>query len=449
MKVQKRIFLVLLCMGLTFLLTGCTGKKSQIVTGKQIPMSVSATEQNAVNQTEVTGNKQAVVGDTKIYEVMAVDTTTSIIKFYNINKAKQESFTYNDGTFFLDKYGDYTSVSKMVPGKMVLIQISDKTKELAKVQITDKAWEYDDVKNFTIDQSKNMITIAGTKYYYKSDLNVFSEDNIVGLGNIGDKDVLRVQGIGKQIYTVSVTSGHGVIQLSNTSMFEGGWLSLNTKMYLQITNNMQLEVAEGTYQLSVANDGYGDTKEITVNRGQVTTVDLNQYKGAGPQYCNITFQVGVEKAVMTIDGGIVDYTKPLSVKYGIHNLEIVANGYDTWSKKLYVNSKEATIQVAMTEESTEKTSTESKKNSTTSQGTTSKSGTTTTPQVVTPTTPSVSTPTVQTPGTTTKNTGSTSGTTSGTTSGSTADSSYLNTLSNIISTLTNSSSKKDNSSKSD
>lgn len=436
MRVQKRVLLVILCIGLALMLTGCENRKGAIVTGKQTPMSLPATEQNAINQTEVTSSDKDAVNDSKIYEVMAVDTTTSTIKFYNINKAKQESFSYNDGTYFLDKYGEFTSISKMVPGKMVQIQISNQTKALAKVQISAKAWEYDDVKNFTIDQDKSMITIAGTKYHYKNDLNVFSEENTIGLSDIGDKDVLRIQGIDKEIYTVSVTSGHGMIQLANTSLFEGGWLNLNTKMYFQITNNMQLEVAEGTYQLSVANDGYGDTKEITVNRGQVTTVDLNQFKGAGPQYCNITFEVGVEKAVMTIDGEVVDYSKPLSVKYGIHKLEIVATGYDTWSKKLYVNSKEATIQVGMTEESTEKTPTESAKTTTSSAQTSSAKGTTTTtPKAVQATKPST--------------TSKTAGTTTGTTSGNAADSSYLKTLSNIINTLTDSSSKTDNSSKSD
>ena len=423
MKVQKQIILVLLGICMTMLMAGCDDRRGSIISENRAGAPVASTEQDSIAQTEEESSEDAsdVYG---ICEVMAVDTTTSTIKFYNIKKAKQETYTYNDGTYFLDKYGEYTSVSKMVPGKMVQIQLSKQTKELTQVQISDKAWEYDDIKKFAIDEENSMITIAGDKYYYKGNLNVFSEENVVELSDISDKDVLRIQGIGKEIFTISITSGHGVIQLTNTSLFEGGWLSLGTKIYLQVTSNMQIEMPEGTYLLSVANNGYGDTKEITVNRGEATTVDLNELKGEGPQYCNITFEVGVANAVMTIDGEIVDYTKPLEVKYGIHKLEIVADGYDAWSKKLYVNSKEATIQVAMTEEATETSSTETtEKNSTTS---------------------SQSSSAKSTASTSTKSTGSTSSTSSTSTSStSDANSSYLKTLSDIISTLTDNSSSSD------
>ena len=148
-----------------------------------------------------------------------------------------------------------------------------------------------------------------------------------------------------------MTSGHGTITLKNTELFEGGWLSIGTKVYLPVTKDMQVEMTEGTYLLSVANDGYGDSKEIVVTRGEETVVDLNELKGEGPKFCEVTFEVGVENAVMTIDGETIDYTKPQKLKYGVHKLEIVAEGYDTWSKRLYVHTSEATIQVAMTSSS--------------------------------------------------------------------------------------------------
>ena len=229
------------------------------------------------------------------------------------------------------------------------------------VQISDEAWEYDGVKRFSIQEDEKIFTIADTKYYYEDDLHVFSEEDMVRLSDIGENDILRVQGIGKQILTISITTGHGLIQLANTELFEGGWLSLSAKTYLKVTKDMQIEAAEGTYLLSVANDGYGDTKEITVKRGETTVVDLDELKGEGPKFCTVTFEVGVENAVMTLDGQVIDYTQPQQIRYGIHRLEIVAEGYETWSKRLYVNSEEATIQVAMTSDAsaaTEKDNTE-------------------------------------------------------------------------------------------
>ena len=62
---------------------------------------------------------------------------------------------------------------------------------------------------------------------------------------------------------------------------------------------------------------------------------------------------------MYIDGSQVDYTQPLQLQYGIHSIQITADGYDTWSKRLYVNSPEAQIEIALSGDDTGSTETES------------------------------------------------------------------------------------------
>jgi len=81
----------------------------------------------------------------------------------------------------------------------------------------------------------------------------------------------------------SVTTGHGVIQLVNTQALEGGWLSLNHKNYYKITENMQLEVPEGTYELTVAGNGYGGFTEVAVTRNEQISVDVDSIKGEDPE----------------------------------------------------------------------------------------------------------------------------------------------------------------------
>ena len=159
--------------------------------------------------------------------------------------------------------------------------------------------------------------------------------------------------------SVSVTTGHGVIQLVNTQALEGGWLSLNHKNYYKITENMQLEVPEGTYELTVAGNGYGGSTEVAVTRNEQTSVDVDSIKGEDPKYCTLTFAVDVAGALMYIDGSQVDYTQPLQLQYGIHSIQITADGYDTWSKRLYVNSPEAQIEIALSDDDTGSTETES------------------------------------------------------------------------------------------
>ena len=85
-----------------------------------------------------------------------------------------------------------------------------------------------------------------------------------------------------------------------------------------------------------------------IERDKTTSLNLDELKGEGPQICKITFQVGVEGAVLLIDGKHADYSAPVELTYGVHTISVAAEGYDTISKKLVVNSKEAEIEIALT-----------------------------------------------------------------------------------------------------
>ena len=145
--------------------------------------------------------------------------------------------------------------------------------------------------------------------------------------------------------------GHGSLKLVNTSVFDGSYIQVGSKVFAQITGEMTIEIPEGTYTAAVANNGYGGSTEITITRGQETVLDLETLKGEGPKYGSILFAVNVEGAWLQVDGQLVDYSQPVELQYGVHTLTVTADGYDTYSKKLFVNSPEATIAIGMTGES--------------------------------------------------------------------------------------------------
>lgn len=288
--------------------------------------------------------------DAKLYIVAGTDTTQGMMSFYDISGEKKVQYIYTDGTFFRDKYGGMEPVSSFLPGTVVNLSCRGQSIILDRVQVSTEAWLYEDVQNFTLDPEKQIVEIGGTKYSYDGGLQVYSGEESAALQSLASGDILRVQGVGRQILSISVTTGHGILTLCNTQIFEGGWLSLDHNRYYRIVENMQMELPEGDYELTVANDGYGDTTAITVVRNEETVVDLDTLKGEGPKYCSLTFAVGDLAAAVYVDGQEVAANEPVSVKYGIHQVKIDAEGYDVWSKRLYVNSPEATIEVAMQEE---------------------------------------------------------------------------------------------------
>lgn len=297
--------------------------------------------------------------ESSLYTVSGVDTTLSTMTFLNIDTGRYEQYSYTDGTIFKDRHGSLISAASMVPGKVVTLTLRDKDLILEKVEQSADAWEMDDIGKFSYNEEDKIFTIGDTKYSYNEELQVFSGDAAIELSAVTGQDTLRIQGIDRKVLSVSVTTGHGVIQLVNTQALEGGWLSLNHKNYYKITENMQLEVPEGTYELTVAGNGYGGSTEVAVTRNEQTSVDVDSIKGEDPKYCTLTFAVDVAGALMYIDGSQVDYTQPLQLQYGIHSIQITADGYDTWSKRLYVNSPEAQIEIALSDDDTGSTETES------------------------------------------------------------------------------------------
>lgn len=178
-----------------------------------------------------------------------------------------------------------------------------------------------------------------------------SDGSPLQLSDLTALDTLRVVGIDKKIYSISVTTGHGSLKLVNTGVFDGSYIQVGSKVFAQITGEMTIEIPEGTYTAAVANNGYGGSTEITITRGQETVLDLETLKGEGPKYGSILFAVNVEGAWLQVDGQLVDYSQPVELQYGVHTLTVTADGYDTYSKKLFVNSPEATIAIGMTGES--------------------------------------------------------------------------------------------------
>jgi hypothetical protein len=292
-----------------------------------------------------------------LFLVLSMDSTRQIIQVYRYADGLRYQYAYGLDTQFLDKYGNRVSEAQFTSGKAVYPGGVDAQGKLVTMQIADDVWEYDNVRRFSVDQDRGVFTIADTKYGYDENLLVLSEEEEVRLKDLSESDRLTVVGRDKQILAVIVTTGHGTLQLENTSLFEGSYLQLDTSVFAQITSNMKMELAEGTYTLSVANDGWGGSCSIEITRGETTTVDLDTIKGSGPKYGTILFVIDVEGATLSIDGEPCDFSSPMELRYGWHTMEVTASGYDDWSKYLYVNSQEATIVIELSDETDETTAT--------------------------------------------------------------------------------------------
>ena len=296
-------------------------------------------------------------GLTEATELQEVEQELYLIVEINSAKEKMRVFRYANGleyqvyyglnTEFCNKYGDYSSVASFSPGDVVTLSTADEWGRVKQVTKSDAVWVYDDITRYSVDKSLNKLEIADGNYRLSDNTYFFSGNKEIKVDEIGEEDVLQVTGKDKEILSVCVMSGHGTLQLSNTDLFEGSYLQLNTDIFVQITKDMEMEVPEGKYRLVVANDGWGGSKNITIKRGETTKVNLDEIKGKGPKSGLIQFVVDVAGAKILLDDKLIDYSSPIKIAYGRHNLKVIADGYDQWEKILFVNSEEATVLISL------------------------------------------------------------------------------------------------------
>ena len=292
-------------------------------------------------------NGKSVKKNSDILIVSDINSANETIRVYNYSTGVQYQYYYGLTTGFFDKYGNHMSVSDIHQGEVVDISGADSDGKAKRIQKSDKVWTNDTVTNFSVDKDKSVLEIGSNSYRLGERTMIFSGSEVIDTDSITAQDKLSVVGIDKDIVSISVTTGHGTLQLSNTSLFEGSFLQLGDRIFAEITKDMSLDVPEGSYTLAVANNGWGGSTDIEIKRGETTKVNLNDLKGEGPKKSSILFEVDVQGAKIYVDGKEIDYTSPVEITYGKHTLKVTADGYDTWTRTLYVNSKEATIQITI------------------------------------------------------------------------------------------------------
>lgn len=287
----------------------------------------------------------------ELYIVEDLNMTDETISLYSVSTGKQLKYNYNMTTKFLDKYGKNSFWASFTTGTVVSIgELLPSSRALSEVQKSDSVWTFEELSKYKIDTEKKILTIDGSNYKITDTTKVYSDTAKIPLENIGKDDIITVVGKDKEVISIAITTGHGYIHLTGTSLFDNSMIFIGRKIVSTVYSDEIIEVPEGTYKVTVANNGWGGSGEYPVKRNEITTINLEDLKGEGPSYCLLTFLVTVPDTYVYLDGKQVDVTEPGYVQYGAHKLVVKCDGYNTWNKTLVVNSKEATITLEMESE---------------------------------------------------------------------------------------------------
>lgn len=333
---KRRIGFVLLL--LLLLMQGCAAPEKKVTDGREAYT-------NSQNHSKEPENKEQEEKEeaSELFMVKDINLNEKTLILRNYDGVKEEQYSYTGATYVKDKYGKDLTMDQLLAGEAVTV--TAKKQVLNSVQISDQVFTYNDIKNFTLDTDNRVITVGNSSYYFDDTVEAFYKNSRISLGEVGTKDTLCLKGIDKKVYSIQVINGHGTVVLQNTEPFVGGYITIGNILSLEITPEMRIEVPEGIHLMSAANDGYGGSREITVEANRENVVNLDEVKGEEPKYGMITFKTVAENTIVSIDGKPIDISQPQQLKYGTYSLSAKAEGYADWNRILMVSSPQAEIPI--------------------------------------------------------------------------------------------------------
>ena len=326
---------------LALLITGCTSQASNIGIAK-----------DKKNKAVDTGFSVSTVGsydsaDTAV--VLSVDSQNNGVTFMNMDAGRQYTLYYDGTTYVMDKYGGPMTMSQLRAGDVVDVNFLKGPRQIASIQISPGAWIYDNIGNYNLGGINKTASIGSSTYSLPDDVVVLSEGKRVEVMDIVSQDIISVHGVDHKIYSINVEKGHGYLRLKNDQALIGGWIEVGNTIIREIAEDMLLVVPEGSYQVLLSNNGASSSKDIIVERDKEVVLDVGDLDIVRDKTGMILFSVTPANARVTIDGKTVDISSAVELPYGIHQIHLEADGYDSLTKYIQVGSEYAKISFTLEE----------------------------------------------------------------------------------------------------
>lgn len=282
--------------------------------------------------------------------IVGIDQNNKAVTLMNMDSEKQYTLYYDGTTYFRDKYEGNMSIAQFTSGQIVEVRFLKGKRQIANMQVSPDAWEYEYVDNYNLGGINRTASVGSATYSLpKSAVVISSEGRRADVMDIVDKDIITVRGVDHKIFSIRIEKGHGYLRLKNDSALIGGWIEVGNKVIREITEDMLLVVPEGKYEVSMMNGKASCKKEVTIDRNKEVVLDVGDVEIVGDKTGQVLFNVIPVDAKVVIDGTKTDISKPVELPYGIHQISIEAEGYDSLMKYIQVGAAYASIEFTLEE----------------------------------------------------------------------------------------------------
>lgn len=279
--------------------------------------------------------------------VVRKDAGAGTVQFQNIASSRRYTLNYDGATAIYDKNNQALSMEQLKEGSVVTVRFYKPNKSLAYVRENPDCISYDNVRSYNMDLKNGTVTIGNELYNISGHVVVVSDGKETDMMEVNEMDEISIWGYKSMIYGINVEKGHGYLRLQNEDYFVNGWIDVGDRVIRKVAEDMLLVVPEGTHTVTVSHRGSSATQEITFARNEEMAWDLGDVEITVVQKGTVIFTLTPVTAKVSIDGKAVDVSKPVSIEYGLHQMRITAEGYDTVAQYIRVGEPSANISVEL------------------------------------------------------------------------------------------------------
>ena len=279
------------------------------------------------------------------------------IRLMSADNGRTYTVSVNELTTFSDNHGRVSVAELFEPGMIVRAKISIHSRALKSLAQAADAVVRRDVTDFEINMNRGVFRLSdGTNLHITEHTAVFKNGLKVKAEDISKSDTLVVRSVGHELYSIVISSGYGHLRIKGTQFFSGGWVQIAGMIRpVADDSSMLLDVPEGEYELIVTYKGRGGSKNVVINRGKESVIDVSDMKEDLVKTGELVFTIRPIDALakVKIDGKEVDHLSPVTLEYGVYMMEVSAPGYAAIKERISVGSDVSNIDIELQQSETE------------------------------------------------------------------------------------------------
>ena len=191
------------------------------------------------------------------------DKKEQTLSFQSLQNDRRYTLGISGSTYFYDKYGVAVTADGLRSGQIVDLTFYKPKRRLNTLQVSPTAWVIENSGNFQIKEKTGIMSVGKDSYKLSDSLCIFSGEDEKELMDIASIDSLNIYGVDNEVYSISVTRGHGYLRLTGDEYFYGGWIEVGEKLIQKISENMLLTVPEGKSTVLISHKGISGTYSIS------------------------------------------------------------------------------------------------------------------------------------------------------------------------------------------